>query len=387
MRRGPLRLRQPAALVAAILIVVLPPLAPARADAAPIALGAYIPDAWRDPSLIDRYSAKVGRKPVIVLSYKSWSGPAFDRRELRAVAGRGAVPMISWEPWDDEDRGYPLRAIAAGRYDGYLRRSARDAVAWGRPILLRFAYEMNGYWVPWGLGVHGNAARDFIAAWRHVVAVFRRQGADNVRWVWAPNNDEDGSFPFRSLYPGNRWVDFTGLSGFNWGRRWESFTNVFRNSYATLLRIAPKPVIIAETGSNEEWGDKAAWMASAFRRELPNFAQVRALVWWDVDDPRGDFRVDSSPASLRAFRSSIRSPKYDAGARLLLAAPRLPSRPAVAPPAPEGGYGEPSLLERVRQELHGTVLRLALLALGGFVLATAFVLFRLLRARQGKPSG
>ena len=92
-------------------------LAPGAAGAAPIATGAYIPDSYKDPGLIDSYGRLAGRKPVIVLSYKSWSIPPFDRREMGEIWARGAVPMVTWEPWTDSERGVPLRAISAGRYD------------------------------------------------------------------------------------------------------------------------------------------------------------------------------------------------------------------------------------------------------------------------------
>ena len=154
--------------------------------------------------------------------------------------------MVSWEPWSTAGRGFPLKAIAAGRYDGYVRRAAKSAAAWGKPILLRFAHEMNGTWYPWGRGMPGNTPGIYKAAWRHLVGIFRTAGADNVQWVWTPNVDGGGQYPFRSYFPGNRWVDWVGLDGFNWARRgeWESFTDLFASSYDTLGRITSRPVMI-----------------------------------------------------------------------------------------------------------------------------------------------
>ena len=114
---------------------------------------------------------------------------------------RGAVPLVTWEPWTLDGRGFSLRGIADGRFDGYVRRAARSAAAWGHPILLRFAHEMNGTWYPWGRGKRETLPGIYKAAWRHLVGIFRSAGADNVRWVWAPNVDGGGQYPFRQLLP------------------------------------------------------------------------------------------------------------------------------------------------------------------------------------------
>ena len=52
--------------------------------------------------------------------------------------------------------------------------------------MIRFAHEMNGTWYPWAEGVNGNGPGDYVAAWRHVVGVFRRAKVSNVTWTWAP---------------------------------------------------------------------------------------------------------------------------------------------------------------------------------------------------------
>jgi membrane-bound metal-dependent hydrolase YbcI (DUF457 family) len=346
-------------------------LAPARASAAHIAFGAYVPNADRNPSLMESFAKQVGREPVIVSSYKRWRLPLIVRPELRAIWSRGAVPLLTWEPWTVNGRGFPLRAIAHGRHDRYVRRAAKSAAAWGRPILLRFAQEMNGVWAPWGRGRDGNTPRIYIAAWRHLVRIFRSAGADNVKWVWTPNIDSDGQYPFRQFYPGDAWVDWVGLDGFNWARRgtWKSFTDLFGSSYEELSRITSRPVIVAETGSSESGGDKADWFSSTLLRELPRFSRVRAVVWFSDPVNGVDFRVNSSPASLRAFRSAISSPRYGLSRRALLATPANLRHPAGAPTPPSGGYGQPSLFYRLSQKFHGRYLWIAIAILAALLLA------------------
>ena len=207
-------------LATTLLLVVL--MLPAQAGAARVAIGAYIPGASTNPGKIDAYAHVVGHRPVILNMFKSWPIAPFFGPQLSAIAQRGAVPLVTWQPAEsgarDASDAYPLPQIAAGYYDDYLRASAEAAAKWGGPILVRFAPEMNGDFYPWGLGANGNTPSDFIGAWRRVVTVFREVGADNVEWVWAPNNGPLGHF--RALYPGDQWVDWLGLSAFNHGGSW-----------------------------------------------------------------------------------------------------------------------------------------------------------------------
>ncbi len=293
---------------------------PVQAQARGIALGAYLPDSTWKPQTIDRYARRVGREPVIVSSYKAWTGTPFVQRELDGAWRRGAIPMVTWEPWSwGGGRRFRLRAIAAGRFDGYVRRSARAAAAWDHPLLLRFAHEMNGNWYPWGK--RGNTARLYKRAWRHLVRIFRREGATKVMWVWAPNVDNHGKYPFRGFFPGDRWVDWVGLDGFNWGKdgEWTSFRQVFGRSYGVLTRLSRRPLIIAETGSTQHGGDKANWISRALRREIPRLRRIRAVVWFNEAFNGIDTRVDSSRGALRAFRGAARSFRYAMDRTRLLA--------------------------------------------------------------------
>jgi membrane-bound metal-dependent hydrolase YbcI (DUF457 family) len=309
--------------VVTIVVAVLAA-SPSLAGATPtISLGAYIPGAGADPSLIDEYASEVGRQPVIVSSYRNWDSPLFDERQLDAVSSRGAVPMLTWEPWDHSEAGASLWAIAAGDYDSYVSATARQAAAWGKPLFLRFAHEMNGDWYPWGWGVDGNTPAAYKVAWRHVVDVFRAEGASNVRWVWCPYVSNVRPRQFRRFYPGDAWVDWAGLDGFNWGayRTWQSFKTIFAISYQRLIKVTGRPVMIAETGVNDAGGNKPRWISRSLLRKLPRYTHVRALVWFDSADSRADFRVDSSAGSLAAIRRAFGAPIYSSSSEVLLNTP------------------------------------------------------------------
>ena len=286
----------------------------------PIALGAWIPDAPWNITKLDEYATLVGAMPAIVLSYQDWVHDAtFQTAYMNEVHARGATPLVTWEPWDytagPTQPTFALKTIAAGGHDAHIRQYARAAAAWNRPFYLRFAHEMNAQVYPWSASAHGNSPGDYVVAWRHVHDIFRQEGATNVRWVWSPNVAYAGTTPFAEVYPGDTYVDWIGLDGYNggaaldWGG-WLSLKQVFAASYHDLTRMTNKPLMIGETASVEIGGDKAGWISQAFLTDLPNlFPQVRAVVWFQ-ENKEADWRVDSSPASLAAWRQVVNSPVY-----------------------------------------------------------------------------
>ena len=297
-----------------------------------IGIGAYIPEADRNPELVDRFAEKIGRNPVILSFYRNWGPALLDNRQLEAASSHGAVPMLTWEPWDQDEDGISLWSIANGYQDGYLNEAAREAAAWGSPIFLRFAHEMNGNWYPWGWERDGNSPELYVAAWRHVVEVFRAAGAGNVRWVWCPYVSNQRLWQFRAFYPGDEWVDWACMDGFNWGgyRVWQSFDQIFGETYKALTRLTSRPIMIGETGVNDAGGNKPRWITRSLRRRLPRYSHIRALVWYNATDRRADLRVDSSAGALSAVRLSLSGRTYGSDYERLV---NMPSQ-LKAPPYP-----------------------------------------------------
>jgi Glycosyl hydrolase family 26 len=296
---------------------------PAHAQAAgPIKLGAYIASSGQvsapeNAQLLDDYAAMVGRRPDIVMDYSNVTDPLLTPGEIANLEARHETPMITWQLYRQGWSGpvISLQDIAAGAYDSYLRQAADLARGLPFDVMIRFAHEMNGPWEPWGPGNDGNVGDGYVNAWRHVVSIFRQEGASNVKWVWSPNVDH-GSYPFAQYFPGDAWVDYVALDGYNWGTAgigepgWQSLAQVFSGSYQQLTQLSSKPVIIAETSSSEIGGDKAAWIRTGFLNTIPQqFPRVSAVIWFDRIQEE-DWRIDSSPASLAAYRSVVASTLY-----------------------------------------------------------------------------
>ena len=232
----------------------------------------------------------------------------------------GAIPLFSWSssstPESGPQRPWKLSKIINGSLDPYIRQFAEAAREWGHPFLLRFDWEMNGFWFPWSEGVNGNKKGEFVKAWRHVHDIFTSVGATNASWVWCPNVDFTRKLiPLNQVYPGNKYVDWTCLDGFNWGKRsdsagWQSFNQVFHETYVRVRKIAPhKPMLIGEIASNEIGGSKPAWIKNMLR-EVPRYKGIRGLVWFDVKDRNTHWPLESSKKASNAFAKGIARSVY-----------------------------------------------------------------------------
>ena len=249
--------------------------------------------------------------------YKFPSGPMESIREY------GAIPVFSWSsqsiPSNLSEPNFQLSDVIAGTYDSYIREFAEAARKWGHPFFLRFDWEMNGNWFPWSEGVNGNQSGEFVAAWRHVHDIFSAVGASNVTWVWCPNVDPEGALhDLGSLYPGDEYVDWTGLDGYNWGLnpanpdRWRSFNELYESTYHRIVdAVAPdKPMLIGEMGSTEDGGSKADWIEEALTAIPVDYTQIHGLLWFDTYDDGMDWPIETSVSSASAFADAIQSPAY-----------------------------------------------------------------------------
>jgi hypothetical protein len=261
---------------------------------------------------LDEVARLAGESPSSVLFYEDFlQAPPIN--EMNAVRARGAVPLVTWEPWawggGVDQPAYSLDRIAAGDFDARIIQWGQGLAAWGYPVQLRFAHEMNGNWYPWAEGVNGNEAGDYVQAWRHVHDVLAATGASNVSWVWSPNVPYWGSTGLAGLFPGADYVDVVALDGYNWGTSaawsgWVSPQDLFAPGIAELRAVAPGlPILIAETASSEAGGSKAAWNTDLVSY-LAAQPDVMGFVWFHIQK-EADWRINSSDASAAAFKSAL----------------------------------------------------------------------------------
>ena len=293
-----------------------------------VALGLYRQSFPDDLTVLDGYERTAESRSSIVHWFSHWGGwkGQFVREDLERVARRGAVPMITWEPWAGiNEPSWSLRdAILSGRQDAYIDAWARGLSEYGRPVLLRFAHEMHDQPdYPWVVGNHRNTADEYVSAWRRVRTIFARYDTRNVIWVWNPNVRGATSATelepiYRSLYPGDDAVDWIGLSIYNtgpaldWGApTWRPFDEIVQEPYRAITAVSGKPLVLGEVGTTEQGGNKADWINLALGPDLTRrFPRLKALVWFDVDKEQ-PWQIRSSTAAFDAFTEAWRRPTFD----------------------------------------------------------------------------
>jgi hypothetical protein len=260
-------------------------------------LGWYPAGVPRSYAGVSAVSAATGVKPALVPYYSGWFEP-FQASFAAAAARDGAVPIVQMNP-----DGVRVAAIASGRYDGYLRGFAGAVRAYHRPVIVSFGHEMNGDWYSWGYSRTSPAA--FVAAWRHIVGLFRAAGARNVTWLWTVNIIDDphyGKIPSPARWwPGGKYVTWIGIDGYYYHPS-TAFSSLFGPTIAAVRQLTGAPILIAETAAVPAAGQPA--------KIADLFAGVRlygllGFVWFDVTHPE-NWRL-SSPEALAALRKGARN--------------------------------------------------------------------------------
>jgi endoglucanase len=303
----------------------------------PFFSGAFLGDSASTPEniagAIRDFGRLTGKRPALIKTFHDlscdFSAAGWCGRVLREVGSTGATPYVALDPrWAGGPRAGVLEAIAAGRADAELARVARQIAALDGVVLVEPAWEMNGDWNYAWQGASNGADRAaparFRDAWRRMVEIFRREGATRVRWVWNPNVGnpitKSATSPahwnwYAHYYPGDAYVDYVGAHGFNaprvWGGPWRSPEALFDGPAADhmlsdlVTRFPGKPILIGELATDEGSGDaKARWIRDAYASLRAN-PRVVGAVWFHMRKET-DWRVDSTPAALAAYRAAVR---------------------------------------------------------------------------------
>ncbi|MFQ6485386.1 glycoside hydrolase family 26 protein [Brachybacterium epidermidis] len=256
-----------------------------------------------------------GARPAVHEFSAGWSHGCFDRELFDRLALLGMMPLLAWEPWDylassprTVQPEFQLREISGGRHDSYIQDWARGIARLDYRVAIRFAHEMNGDWYPWSERVNGNAAGDYVRAFRHVHDVVTAEGAD-VTWIWSPNVNYEGSAPIGALYPGSDYVDWMGLSGYYTDGQFEEFDQIFGRSIAGLEELDDKPIVITEIGAPDTTGRQSEWVVDMFDA-LPRYPSVIGFVWFEVK-MHEDWRIAPRLLSSRLYSHGLQDPRYD----------------------------------------------------------------------------
>ena len=244
---------------------------------------------------VTAFANATGARPNVLMYYSGWYEP-FQTSFAAKAAKNGAVPLVQMNP-----EKISISAIAAGKYDGYLSAYAEAVRAYRHPVILSFGHEMNGTWYSWGY--RHTSPTSFVAAWRHIVTLFRALGARNVTWLWTVNiinNTQQGRIPPPApWWPGNAYVTWVGIDGYYLKSGWQ-FAPLFGPTVAAVRSLTRDPIIIGETGATTAAGQPAK-IADVFSGI--HAYGLLGFIWFDARNYQGlDFSI-STPASAVAFRN------------------------------------------------------------------------------------
>jgi Glycosyl hydrolase family 26 len=291
-------------------------------------------NAPRNGAAWDLFERHAGKPVAIVNQGQTWC--SFDKGEVEATAARGAIPLVTM----GLGSGVTIEQVASGLQDAAIKKWAQEAKAWGRPFFFAPWWEMNGAWYAWGRNPK------FVAAWRHFHDVVVAQGATNVTWTWVVNSiwsdPESNPAPY---YPGDAYVDWTGLDSYNWGRnpaqpdRWINPEQTMTPTLKIIEGVAPtKPIAIVEDAASEYGGNKTDWIREMLTTYLPHHPRIGAYLWFNWNFPkngtRHDWQIESSAPAQQQFRQAIQSSIY---------VPRPLSLPNLTKvPPPSAGAADPA---------------------------------------------
>ncbi len=279
-----------------------PPNPPAAHATLPSALAAYMgvfePGAPPDYGVIASFGQMAGRQPNLVGYYSGWA-QQFDMSFARTIHANGAIPFVQIDPTDAS-----ISAIASGTYDDYLSSYADSVSDFGHAVVIGFGHEMNAAWYPWGYR-HVPAAT-FVAAWRHIVTLFRKEGADNVTWLWTLEADQAGTGPIASWWPGAQYVTWVGIDGYYY-RSSDTFASVFGLTITQVRAFTNKPVLLSETAVGPD-GNQFANIQNLFHGMATY--KTLGLVWFDEAQHGGltrqNWRIEGNQLAEISFRLGVR---------------------------------------------------------------------------------
>ena len=257
-------------------------------------LGVYEHGGLRSYQPVANFSKAAGTQPNLVGYYSGWGEP-FETSFAEIATRHSAITIVQWDPTLAS-----VSKIAAGGDDSYLRSFADSVREFGHPVVIGFGHEMNAYWYSWGY--RHTSPSTFVAAWRHIVTVFRARRAENVTWLWTLQADEPGTGPIASWWPGEKYVTWVGIDGYYYHPS-ETFFSVFGKTIAEVRALTGLPVLLSEVAVGPQ-ADQA--------RKIPDlFAGMRqygtlGLVWFDIAQHNGvyhqDWRIEDNQAAETAFR-------------------------------------------------------------------------------------
>ena len=184
---------------------------------------------------------KVSRPLTVVKEYEDFTS-AFPSASEQQLMDSGHVLHFAWTAklWSNQNATPSWKDIAAGKDDAsVIIPEAKRLAAVKTPFFLDWDHEMDGKTrASWG------TPADYVAAYRHIHAVFDQYGVDKAVWAWVPTGWKGNFNKVGAYYPGNDVVDWIGWDPYNGTvNGWQTPQQTFQSFYdfVTTVASAPEP--------------------------------------------------------------------------------------------------------------------------------------------------
>ncbi|MDZ5446314.1 glycosyl hydrolase [Micromonospora sp. 4G57] len=269
-------------------------------------LGAWVKPQWHNATgraaALDEFNRAAGGKLTMAHMFHQWN-ESFPGATEQAFQAMGKLQMISWQ-------GTDTRSTVSGTYDSLIRQRAEDVKAFGLPVLLRYRWEMDRP----NLAASIHSPEDYVAAWKHIRAIFTEVGVTNAGWVWCPHADgfAEDERAAEAYYPGDDQVDWLCADVYP-GPEWASFSNRM-DHFMAFAQQHPRPVVIGEYGLTQEGrpGQRAEWLREV-GPYLKKHPQIKAALYFaakQTTKPLYDSTFGNDPESAAVFREMATDPYF-----------------------------------------------------------------------------
>ena len=272
---------------------------------------------------IEPLEKAVDRRMDIVYTWRGIDQADVPGSRERKMISEGRFVHTNIEARRFTRSGHPAiayRSILQGEFDESLRAQARSIAELEVPYFLTFDHEADANKRYDKRGT----PEEFVRSWRHIVDLYREEGADNVIWVWNVTGWKDNLDRLPGLWPGNDYVDWLSWEAYNmtgcdtqphWTEVY-SFEDALRPAYEWIQEegaehgIDPdKPVMIGEMGTTHIGAQETTEWYTDIPDVLRRYERVRAVKLWDNKvSPGCDFRIEASRHARKGFETAGKDP-------------------------------------------------------------------------------
>ena len=270
----------------------------------------------------------LGRKLATELLYvdafadMSWV-TAFIESYMTSTWEKGHIPILVWHPYISPRDQTPANIevqIADGAFDEEIRTWAAQLTSWvgsnseenqRRRFYFVPSAEMNGAWHPWSavdtdpgetMTRKTGFPEDYVRMWKRIHGIFSNAGLDEstIQWVWTANSTQAGGVRTERYYPGDDFVDWIGLDGYNYGdinqdSSWQTPEEHFEPMVERMRKLTTKPLALPEV-STTSYVDgafrpqrKAKWIEQLF--SFTDDTDLKMICWYNFDST-GEWESD-----------------------------------------------------------------------------------------------